>query len=84
LEDAIYRSTGLVADTFGLTDRGVLAPERAADVVVFDPSAIVDAATFLDPQRFPMGIDAVLVNGTLVVDHAEHTGARPGRVLRSN
>jgi N-acyl-D-aspartate/D-glutamate deacylase len=84
LEDAIHRSTGLVADTFGIADRGVLAPDRAADIVVFDPAAVIDGATFLDPQRFPIGISSVIVNGTLVVDGGEHTGARPGRVLRSH
>jgi N-acyl-D-aspartate/D-glutamate deacylase len=83
LEDAIHRSTGLVADTFGLRDRGVLEVGRAADVVVFDPAAVQDAATFLDPQQFPTGIDTVIVNGTLVVNAGHHTGARPGRVLRS-
>ena len=82
LEDAIHRSTGLVADTFGLRDRGVLVG-RAADVVVFDPASVRDAATFLDPQQFPTGIDTVIVNGTLVVAASQHTGARPGRVLRS-
>jgi N-acyl-D-amino-acid deacylase len=84
LEDAIYRSTGLVADTFGLAERGVLEVGRAADVVVFDPESVVDQATFLDPQQFPMGIETVVVNGTVVVvDGTKHTGARPGRVLRA-
>jgi N-acyl-D-amino-acid deacylase len=82
LETAIWRSTGLVAETFGLTERGVLEVGRAADVVVFDPATVVDEATFLDPQRFPTGIETVIVNGTPVVDAGQHTGARPGRVLR--
>jgi N-acyl-D-amino-acid deacylase len=83
LEDAIHRSTGLVADTFGLTERGVLELGRAADIVVFDPESVVDQATFLEPQRFPTGIETVVVNGTLVVDAEQHSGARPGRVLRA-
>jgi len=82
LESAIHRSTGLVADTFGLRDRGVLQVGSFADVVVFDPATIVDTATFLEPQQFPTGIDTVLVNGTVVVDDGTHTGARPGTVLR--
>jgi N-acyl-D-aspartate/D-glutamate deacylase len=82
LADAIHRCTGLVADTFGLAHRGVLAVSRAADIVVFDPASVVDQATFLEPRQFPMGIDTVIVNGTLVVDQGFHTGARPGRVLR--
>lgn len=83
LEDAIHRSTGLVAQTFGMADRGVLAPDRAADITVFNTDTVVDRATFLEPQRFPTGIDTVIVNGTLVVDAGAHTGARPGKVLRS-
>lgn len=83
LENAIHRSTGLVAETFGLLGRGTLVEGHAADVVIFDPETVIDESTFLDPQRFPTGIDTVLVNGTPVVEHAQHTGARPGRVLRS-
>jgi N-acyl-D-amino-acid deacylase len=83
LEDAVWKSTGLVASTFGLRDRGVLAEGTAADVLVFDPDRIVDKATFLEPQRFPEGIDVVMVNGEIVVHNGTHTGARPGRVLRA-
>jgi N-acyl-D-aspartate/D-glutamate deacylase len=83
LEDAIYRATGLVAETFNIHDRGVLAVGRAADVVVFDPVTIFDPATFLDPSQFSAGIGTVIVNGALVVDSETHTGARPGRVIRS-
>ncbi len=82
LESAIWRSSGLVAETFGLLDRGTLEPGRAADVVVFDSASVIDQASFLEPQQFPLGIDAVVVNGTLVIDHGHHTGASPGRVLR--
>jgi N-acyl-D-amino-acid deacylase len=81
LEDAIFRCTALVADTFGLVDRGVLSPGRAADIVTFDPSTVIDNATFLDPQQFPTGIGAVVVNGTVVIEGGAHTQTRPGRVL---
>jgi N-acyl-D-amino-acid deacylase len=84
LEEAIFRSTGLVAETFGITDRGVLARNRAADVVIFNPETVIDDATFLDPQRFATGIETVIVNGAVVVDHGEHTGVRPGVVMRSH
>jgi N-acyl-D-aspartate/D-glutamate deacylase len=82
LESAIRQCTGLVAETFGLVDRGALEVGRAADVVVFDPARVIDQASFLEPQQFPVGIEAVLVNGTLVIDDGHHTGARPGRILR--
>lgn len=81
LATAIHKMTGAVAQRVGLTDRGVLAERNAADVVVFDPEAVTDNATFLDPCRPPSGIEHVVVNGQLVVDGGIQTAARPGRVL---
>jgi N-acyl-D-amino-acid deacylase len=51
-------------------------------VVVFDPATISDHATFEDPHRYSTGVSHVLVNGQLVLQDGEHTGALPGRVLR--
>ena len=82
LEDAVRRMTSLPAETFGLVDRGVLREGAFADLVVFDPATIADIATYDDPARAPAGIDAVIVNGTVVARDGEHTGARPGRPLR--
>lgn len=53
-----------------------------ADVVVFDPARIADRATYDRPHRYATGVETVLVNGTLVLDRGEHTGAKPGRALR--
>jgi N-acyl-D-amino-acid deacylase len=91
LEEAIRKMTSFPAQRLGLGDRGVLRPGAWADIVVFDLDRIRDRATNLYPHtypfenyphRYPEGIDYVLVNGTLVVADAEHTGALPGRVLR--
>jgi N-acyl-D-aspartate/D-glutamate deacylase len=82
LETAIHKMTGMPARRLGLTDRGILAEHAAADIVIFDPATVLDQATFETPHRFPLGIDAVIVNGELVIDGGRHTGARPGRVLR--
>ena len=82
LESAIHKMTGMPGRRLGLRDRGMLADGAAADVVVFDPATIIDQATFQTPHRFPLGIDAVFVNGELVVDRGRHTGARPGQILR--
>jgi N-acyl-D-amino-acid deacylase len=70
------------AGTFGLADRGRLAPGMAADVVVFDPATIRDHATYADPRRLSDGVEHVLVNGVRVLADGEPTGARPGRALR--
>lgn len=52
----------------GLADRGIIAAGNAADLVIFDPERIADCATFDDPHQYPVGIDAVLVNGVPVID----------------
>ncbi|HEY3820030.1 MAG TPA: D-aminoacylase [Polyangiaceae bacterium] len=81
LEQAVHRMTGMVARKLGLTDRGVLAPGAAADVVVFDPRGVRDHATYADPRRSPDGIAHVFVNGAWTVRDGVHTGARAGTVL---
>ena len=83
LEDAVRKMSGLPAERFGLRDRGVIAENMMADVVVFDPLTFIDQATFEDPHAYPIGISHVLVSGQLVVDQGEHTGKLPGRVLRA-
>ena len=82
MANAVHKMTGLPAATFGLTERGVVKEGAFADLVVFDPAAIIDTATYPDPRRHPAGIHSVYVNGTLVVGPSGHTGARPGRALR--
>lgn len=91
LEEAIRKMTSFPAQRFGLMDRGVLLPGTWADIVVFDLERIHDRATNLYPHTFPLknyphrypeGIDLVFVNGILVVEEEQHTGALPGHVLR--
>lgn len=80
-EEAIRKMTSLPAQVFGLWDRGVIRPGLAADLVVFDPERIADRATFENPHHYADGVRHVLVNGVLVIQDGEHTGARPGRIL---
>ena len=81
-EEAIRRMTSLPAQKFGLTDRGLLRPGYAADIVVFDPMKVSDRATFQQPHQFPDGIPYVVVNGKLVVDQGRHTGMKSGVTIR--
>lgn len=81
LEDAIRKMTSLPARVLGLKDRGLLKEGYWADIVVFDPDAIADTATYENPKQYPRGLRHVLVNGTIVIDGGDHTGARPGKVL---
>jgi N-acyl-D-amino-acid deacylase len=82
LPDAIRRLTALPAQSFKLRQRGCLAPQCHADIVIFDPGKIGDRATFDDPQRYATGVVHVFVNGVQVVKDGEHTGAKAGQVVR--
>jgi N-acyl-D-amino-acid deacylase len=82
LEEAVRRLTSLPATNLGLRRRGVLNAGYFADVVVFDPAGVRDHATFDRPHQYATGVRHVFVNGTQVLRDGEHTGARPGRVVR--
>jgi N-acyl-D-amino-acid deacylase len=81
LEFAIRSMTSLPAAVFGLTDRGVIRAGAFADIVIFDPGAIRDAATYAEPQKLAEGVSDVLVNGVPVRLGGAFTDASPGRVL---
>jgi len=82
LEEAIRKMTSYPASILGLSDRGILRRGAAADVVVFDPLSVGSGSTYQDPRRIASGIDAVIVNGDIVVDAGRLTGVNPGVVLR--
>ncbi|MEE8250794.1 MAG: D-aminoacylase, partial [Gemmatimonadales bacterium] len=82
LEEAVRRLTSLPAENLNLRRRGRLEPGFYADIVVFDPATVQDHATFQDPHQYATGVSDVFVNGTQVLRDGEHTGARPGRVVR--
>jgi N-acyl-D-amino-acid deacylase len=83
LERAIYKMTGGPAKALGLRDRGLLQPGYRADLTLFDPADFEDRATYPDPHQYPSGArTTVIVNGTIVLENAAHTGALPGIVLR--
>jgi N-acyl-D-amino-acid deacylase len=81
LPEAIHKMTGLPAQRLGWKDRGALREGAFADLVLFDPTTIIDHATFAKPFELPTGVEKVFVNGTLVWDAGKPTGAKPGRVL---
>jgi N-acyl-D-aspartate/D-glutamate deacylase len=82
LEDAIHKMTGGPAARVGLKDRGLLKAGMFADITVFDPSTVIDKATFEQPNQYPVGIDYVLVNGQISVDKGQRTSALAGQVIR--
>lgn len=82
LEEAVRKMTSGPANRLGLTDRGLVRPGMRADLVLFDADAVRDEATFQEPERYPLGIEWVFVNGVAVIAAGDPTGALPGRVLR--
>jgi N-acyl-D-amino-acid deacylase len=82
LEEAVRKMTSQAADRAHLLDRGILRPGMKADIIVFDPLAIRDVATYEDVHHFSLGVRDVVVNGMPVLYGGEMTAALPGRVLR--
>ncbi len=78
LPDAVRKMTSVPADTFGLTDRGLLEPGYAADLVVLDPDTVIDHATFAEPHQLSVGVRDVVVNGVVALRDGVPTGERPG------
>ncbi|MBA3236326.1 MAG: D-aminoacylase [Chloroflexi bacterium] len=83
LERAVHLMSGLPALRFGIRDRGRIVEGLGADLVLFDPASVGAGATFDEPRRPAVGIDAVIVNGVVVARNGRPTAARPGTVLRT-
>jgi N-acyl-D-amino-acid deacylase len=81
LEEAVRKMTSANAAKIHIYDRGLLRPGQWADVTVFNPNTIIDNATFDKPHQYATGVEYVIVNGKIVLEHGRHTGARPGAIL---
>jgi N-acyl-D-amino-acid deacylase len=82
LEEAVRKMTSATATRLSLAYRGLLKPGMFADIVVFDPAAVADRATYEQPHQLAVGVRDVFVNGMAVMRNGRHTGAKPGRALR--
>ncbi len=80
--EAITHLATHAARRFRLTDRGLIRPGFVADIAVFDPATVIDHSTYAAGRTLAEGVEHVLVNGTLVLENGEPTGATPGRALR--
>jgi len=82
IETAVAKLSSVPAARLDLRDRGIVREGWRADLVVFDPATVAETATYLEPSRYPIGIEHVFVNGVAAVLAGEETGQRPGRLLR--
>jgi N-acyl-D-amino-acid deacylase len=80
--EAVRKMTSLPASNLGIANRGLLRQGNFADIAVFDPATVQDHATFEKPRQLATGVSEVFVNGEQVVRDGEHTGAKPGRVVK--
>lgn len=83
LEEAVAKMTGRCAAKLGLADRGTVEVGKKADLVLFSAERVRETATFEDPHRYAEGVELVVLNGRIVVEGGQHTGALAGRVLRN-
>ncbi len=81
LEEAVRKMSSQTARRLGIHDRGLITEGYYADIAIFDSEEIIDRATFEDPHQYAVGMKFVFVNGEMVVEDGQHTGARPGRIV---
>ena len=81
MEEAIRKMTSLPAEILGVQDRGLIEVGKVADLVLFDPMAFKDEATFEDPHRLSTGVEAVCVNGEVQILNGESNSIRGGQLL---
>ena len=82
LETAVQKITSLNASKVGITDRGLIAVGKKADIVLFDEARIIDKSEYTAPFQYPEGIELVVVNGRITMESGMHTGVKAGQVLR--
>lgn len=81
-EIAIYKTTGLPAGILGITDRGIIAKDKKADIVIFNPKEFSDTATYGNPFNYSEGIECVIINGEIILKNKELTGILSGKILK--
>ena len=80
---AVQRSSSRSAQMLGFNERGVVATNYFADVIVFDENSFADRSTYERPTVLAAGMKYVLVNGVITIDSGKYTGATSGRVLKN-
>lgn len=83
LEEAVRKLTSKAAEAMNLKDRGLLKEGYYADITIFNPDTIIDKGDFINPIQYPEGIEYVIVNGKVAVEHGKHTDILNGKVIRN-
>lgn len=83
LPEAIHKMTQAPADALGLRQKGRIAVGADADLLIFDPAAIHEPGSYLEPARLAEGMETVIVGGVPAILEGRLTGAQSGQVLRS-
>ena len=83
LEEAVRKLTSKAAEAMNLKDRGLLKEGYYADITIFNPDTIIDKGDFINPIQYPEGIEYVIVNGKVAVEHGKHTDVLNGKVIRN-
>ena len=84
IEEAIYKMTNKAALAMGIKKRGRIQESYFADITLFNPATIIDKGDYVNPDRYPEGINYVIVNGSITVKEGKYIGNRSGYVLRKN
>ena len=79
--EGVRKCTSLPASRLNLTDRGLIAPNYVADIVIFNPDTISDSATFAEPHKLDHGISHVLVSGIHTINDGVYTGNNGGKIV---
>jgi N-acyl-D-amino-acid deacylase len=80
----IYNSSETTAEILGLKKRGKLEVGNFADIIIFNPAAVQDAATFESPEQLAIGIDYVIVNGIVTIENGQYKNVKAGKILKKN
>ena len=81
-EEAIMKLSTRPHSKLGIKDRGIIRPGFYADIVIFNPETVDTKADYSGLAKYPEGIDHVIINGEIVVNKSQHTGKKPGKLIR--
>ena len=83
-EEAAMKLSTRPHSKLGIKDRGIIRPGFYADLVLFNPDTVSTKADYSGVAKYPEGIEYVIINGEIVVEKTQHTGRKPGKLIRKS